>query len=35
MCVLNSGSSVENLLKYISAEAHLDLFLNEFQLLYS
>ena len=26
--------AVENLLRYISATAHLDLFLNEFQLLY-
>ena len=27
--------AVENLLRYISVEAHFDVFLNEFQLLYS
>ena len=27
--------AVENLLRYISSEAHLDLFLKEFQLAYS
>ena len=38
MCVLNSGAvlkAVENLLRCTSAEAQLDLFLKEFQLLYS
>ena len=37
MCVLTVAvlEAVENLLRYVSAEAHLDLFVKELQLAYS